>query len=113
MGIFNCQLTGKELLSAKHAFTMNDKSYWHLRKKIEIVGVHCIANIYLDKVRRSQQESTATIKITDFERMFFEKRFKEKDECQNYINETLKGQRRFFSIKQVGEYLSLIGTLML
>ena len=83
---------------------MNDKSYWHLNKKIEIGGVHCIANIYLDKIRRSQQESTATIKINDFEKIFSEKKFKERDECHDYINETLKSQKRFFSVKQVGKY---------
>ena len=63
--------------------------------------------MYLDKIRRAQQESMAIIKIVEFEKIFSQKKFKTNIECEDYIDETLKSYKKFFNVKQNGDQFSI------
>ena len=93
----------KNLTSASSSFMCCGKAYWYHKKKIKVGGVNCQAHVYLDKLRRCNQESTLTEKISDFERIFSEKKFKTEIDCRDYMSETLRSQGKFFKIIRQGK----------
>ena len=90
------------LSSAKSAFSFHDETYWYCQQRVEIGSINCMAHIYLDKRRQVEQESNLIKKIYEFENIFSQKEFKNKDDCNTYISETLKDQRKFFTVQEKG-----------
>ena len=90
----------KELSSASSFFTFCDNIYWYCKRDVKIGSVNCIAHIYLDKVRRSQQETLFLSKISQFEEIFLKNKIQSKSECEKYVSETLKSWKSFFIINE-------------
>ena len=89
------------------SFTFSDDVYWYCKRDIKIGSVKCIAHVYLDKMRKSQQETFLLSKISEFENIFFQKKFQSKSECDEYVSEALKSWKYFFIVKKSKEGFSL------
>ena len=94
----------EKITSPESFFKLNGNTYFYAKKDIEIGYTKCVAHVYLDKQRRTAQESTMTIKICDFEERFAKKKFKSNMECEDYIQETLKCPKKFFKSFKKGKY---------
>ena len=96
-----------QLSSPQAAFSYHDAIYWYCQKKVKVGAVDCMAHVYLDKRRKAEQESNLILKLCEFEKFFSKKKFENKEESEVYVRETLKGQRRFFSVQEKDGCFSL------
>ena len=90
----------EDLLSLKNSFVVKDEVYSHTTTKITIAKNDCVAHIFLDKKRRTDQESMFIKKISSIENTFKTKKFANKEDILLYLEETLKSKKKFFSIKE-------------
>ncbi len=95
------------LSSSASAFGFQGDTYWYCQKEIKIGKVDCVAHLYLDKKKRTQQESKFLAKIYEFENIFYQKTFQDESSCRTYINDTFGVQKKFFKIKKENEYFVL------
>ena len=91
-----------KLLSPKSLFAFYEQVYSYSKKEIEIGGENCIAHVFVEGRRKSDQESVFIRKISDLEKLFLEKEFSNKDDAGLYLEETLKTKKKFFLIKEEG-----------
>ena len=94
----------EKITSPESFFRLNGNTYFYAKKDIEIDNTKCVAHVYLDKQRRAAQESTMIMKLCDVEERLANKNFRTKVECENYIQETLKRQKKFFKSFKKGKY---------
>ena len=98
----------EEIDSPLNAFSYNNAQiYNHTKRKIHIKNIPCMAHIYLDKPRQVREEEALMQKIVDFETLFPKKLFKSLKHAKEYLDETLKSQKRFFSIRKTKERFCL------
>ena len=91
----------EEINSPLNSFSYNNTQiYNHTKRKIHIADIPCTAHIYLDKARQVKEEESLMQKILDFESLFSKKIFKSMKQAKEYLDETLKSQKRFFSIRK-------------
>ena len=91
---------GDEINSPLHAFSYNNKVYFHLKKRIKVGTVTCTAHLYLDKEKKAREETKFMQIITELEKTFGEKNFKNRQKAQEYISETIKSKKKFFLIRK-------------
>ncbi len=90
------------------SFLYNENVYSHVRTKVEINGVICVAHIFLDKERRAREESLLIRKMSYLESIFSEKGFKDEISAEEYIKETMKSKRRFFKVKKRNKRVTIL-----
>ncbi len=89
-----------KLLSPGSLFAFYEQVYSYSKKEIEIGSESCMAHVFLEGKRRSDQESIFIRKISDLENLFLEKNFSSKDDASLYLKETLKTKKNFFFIEE-------------
>ena len=89
-----------QISSPLSSFSFRKSIYFYTQKEVSIHGVRCFLHMYLDKLRRSQEESKLVSKIIELELKFKKKSFSNIQEAETYIQEALKSKKRFFLIKK-------------
>ena len=89
-----------QISSPLSSFSFRKSIYFYTQKEVSIHGIRCFLHMYLDKLRRSQEESKLVSKIIELESKFKKKSFSNIQEAEIYIQEALKSKKRFFLIKK-------------
>ena len=89
-----------DLPSVANGFSFNGQVLFHTKTKVQVGRCPLIAHVYHDETRKAHAVNKLFTKITDLEDLFTEKRFKDKAEAEDYIQESLKTKKKLFAIRK-------------
>lgn len=89
-----------EIGSPMNAFSFRNSIYFHNTKKISLNGHSAVLHLFMDKEKKSRQENKLMRVISEIESTFQSKTFKNQQLAEQFIFETIKSKKKFFSIKK-------------